>query len=238
MTSKPAVQKRTARPRRMGQPLDRSAHGDPGSDRGESETEAEDEVREGREAFRIRVEQEQRQRDRGQQERQPVQARGRGDEECDRGDEKDSRESDRQRARGQRARGGPGVRRVEAPVGQAVVGHGGTARADHREEDLDERHRRRPAAGGEERRVEREGQREKGVRELDHLERRPERPEDARLRAHREGRRGPGREAPFAPALPGRPFHRNSSPRGARPSARAARTHHASRKRSTEGESM
>ena len=224
MTSNPAVQKRTARPSRIGSHVDRSAHGDPGArpararGRGPS-TRCESAVK----RFVYGVEEEQRQRDRREQERQPVQAR--------RGRQEERRPRRRGRPARSRPRARPAAARARPCAGFAASIRRSASRlwaiAALRAPTIASRilpsvAGARPAPGREERRREREGKREEGVRELDHLERRSERPDDARRPRAQPARPGaaPGLRRRAGARLPAELLAPGSRDRA----ARAART--------------
>ena len=95
------------------------------------------------------------------------------------GERERPRETDGQRARGQRARAGARIFAVVAQVDDAVHGHGPGARPDHGDDDPRDLPPRRPArrragdrriARGEQGSCQRKRQREHGVFELDHFE--------------------------------------------------------------------
>ena len=183
-------------------------------------------MREPREPLGVRVAEEDQEGHGGEGQRQAVQAGRGGDENGQGGPEERPDEGHRERARRQRPIRGARVGCVDSAVRQPVVSHGGASGAHHGGQDLSDDRPRRPSAGREHHGEQGERQRKESVRELDHRERRRELAGERRAPRHR-------RRFPRGPAAD--PVHRYSASGSGNVRSRAARMHHASRKRSTEG---
>src|SRR5215471_868291 len=176
-------------------------------------------------SLRIRVQKQKSERHWRKKKGRAIQARRGAQKENHRGGEKKPDVRHRQGTGRESALCGARIGGVDFAICQPIVRHRRASSADHGEQNLKDRGESRDSLGGENGREQSEGQGEKGVRELDHLESRGEGAAKGGEALHERRRRRRGFSTD----------HRKSSPGTVRPSHRAARTQKASTKRPGDG---
>ena len=139
----------------------------PGAHRGDGQTEAEHQVRVGREALGVGVAQNDQQGDGTEDEADRVEHPGRQDEQAAGHQHQQTGATRRYQARRQVSIVGAGVGGVEATVDQTVEGHGGAACGDHGHQDQQQDAPRRSPGRGDQQGQQGKGQGEERVLELD-----------------------------------------------------------------------